>query len=199
MKKLLSTLVIFLSLLSAANAQKKMDTATFAAGCFWCVEAQFNQLDGVVKVVSGFAGGHVANPSYKQVCTGTTGHAEACNIIYDPSRITYKELLEAFFKAHDPTELNRQGNDEGTQYRSDIFYHTEEQKKLAEYYIKRLDEEHAFKSKIVTRVDSYTKFYSAEAYHQDYYDQNKSQRYCQFVIAPKVEAFREAFKDKLKK
>jgi len=182
----------------SAHAQRT-DTATFAAGCFWCVEAQFNQLDGVVKVVSGFAGGHVANPSYREVCTGTTGHAEACNIIYDPSKITYKELLEAFFKAHDPTQLNKQGNDEGTQYRSAIFYHNNEQKKLAEFYIKRLDEEHAFKSKIVTQVNPYTIFYSAEAYHQDYYDQNKSQRYCQFVIAPKVDAFRKAFKDKLKK
>ncbi|GAA4308453.1 peptide-methionine (S)-S-oxide reductase MsrA [Compostibacter hankyongensis] len=174
------------------------DTATFAAGCFWCVETQFKQLEGVTKVVSGFTGGHVPNPSYEEVCTGTTGHAEACNIIYDPSKISYDELLAAFFVAHDPTQLNRQGNDVGTQYRSAIFYHNAEQKRLAEYYIKRLDEEKAYPSKIVTTVSPLTQFYRAEDYHQDYYSRNGNQPYCLFVIAPKLDKFKKVFKDKLK-
>jgi peptide-methionine (S)-S-oxide reductase len=173
------------------------DTATFAAGCFWCVEAQFKQLNGVKKVVSGFTGGTVANPSYKEVCTGTTGHAEACNIIYDPSKVTYEELLAAFFTAHDPTQLNRQGNDVGTQYRSAIFYHNPQQEKLSEYYVRRLNEEHAYTNKVVTVVQPYNKFYKAEDYHQDYYDQNKGEPYCQFVIAPKLENFKKVFKDKI--
>jgi len=174
------------------------DTATFAAGCFWCVEAQFKELDGVKKVISGFTGGTVANPRYEEVCTGTTGHAEACNIIYDPSKISYDELLSAFFVSHDPTQLNRQGNDIGTQYRSAIFYHSKEQKKLAEYYINRLDEEKAYDSPIVTQIEPYTIFYRAEDYHQDYYANNGAQPYCQFVITPKLDKFRKVFKDKLK-
>jgi len=177
---------------------KTTDTATFAAGCFWCVEEQFKQLDGVLSVTSGFTGGHVPEPSYKLVCTGTTGHAEACNIVYDPSKISYDELLAAFFVAHDPTQLNRQGNDEGTQYRSAIFYHNDEQKQLAQYYIKRLDEEKAYNSKIVTEVSPYTVFYKAEDYHQNYYDNNTNQPYCQMVIRPKLDKFRMVFKDKLK-
>src|SRR5579864_6007276 len=130
----------------------KYDTATFAAGCFWCTEAKFQQLKGVKKVISGYTGGHVANPTYQQVCTGTTGHAEACNIIYDPSQITYDELIEAFFVAHDPTQLNRQGNDVGTQYRSAIFYHNKFQKDKATYYISKLNAEKAYKKDIVTQV-----------------------------------------------
>ncbi|KAA5532574.1 peptide-methionine (S)-S-oxide reductase MsrA [Taibaiella lutea] len=182
-----------------SNIDKKTtDTATFAAGCFWCVEEQFKQLNGVTSVTSGFIGGNVPHPSYKLVCTGTTGHAEACNIIYDPSKISYDELLAAFFVAHDPTQLNRQGNDEGTQYRSAIFYHNDEQKKLAQYYIKRLDEEKAYNSKIVTEVSPYTVFYNAEDYHQNYYDNNTNQPYCQMVIRPKLDKFRMVFKDKLK-
>lgn len=177
---------------------KAVDTATFATGCFWCTEAKFQQLKGVKKVVSGFSGGHVANPSYKLVCTGTTGHAEACNIIYDPSIISYDELLQAFFVAHDPTQLNRQGNDVGTQYRSAIFYHNTEQKKKAEYYIGKLNAEKAYKSKIVTEVTPYTAFYKAEDYHQNYFNQNPNQAYCKYVIQPEVEAFKRAFKDKLK-
>ncbi|GAA0558836.1 peptide-methionine (S)-S-oxide reductase MsrA [Chitinophaga japonensis] len=180
------------------NVSGKRDTATFAAGCFWCVEAQFQQLEGVDTVISGFTGGTVANPSYKAVCTGTTGHAEACNIIYDPSRISYDELLAAFFTAHDPTQLNRQGNDVGTQYRSAIFYHNEAQKEKAGYYIKRLNEEHAYNRPIVTEVAPYTVFYKAEDYHQDYYNQNGDQPYCQLVIRPKLEKFKKVFKDKLK-
>jgi peptide-methionine (S)-S-oxide reductase len=177
---------------------KHSDTATFAAGCFWCVETQFNQLEGVQNVISGFTGGHVVNPSYELVCTGTTGHAEACNIIYDPSKISYDELLAAFFVAHDPTQLNRQGNDIGTQYRSAIFYHNAEQEKLALYYIRRLNEEKAYPSKIVTEVAPYGPFYKAENYHQDYYVNHTRQPYCQFVIKPELDKFRKVFKDKLK-
>lgn len=180
------------------NENKSLDTATFAAGCFWCVETQFSQLDGVIKVVSGFTGGHVPNPSYELVCTGTTGHAEACNILYDPSKISYDELLAAFFVAHDPIQLNRQGNDIGTQYRSAIFYHNAMQEKLARYYIQRLNAEKAYPSEIVTEVAPYTKFYKAEAYHQDYYANHTQQPYCQFVIKPKLDKFRKVFKDKLK-
>jgi len=183
---------------SKVHAKPTIDTATFATGCFWCTEAKFQQLRGVKKVISGFAGGHVANPTYKQVCTGTTGHAEACNIIYDPSVITYDELLAAFFVAHDPTQLNRQGNDVGTQYRSAIFYHSAFQKQKADYYINKLNEEKAYKSKIVTQVTPYTVFYKAEDYHQDYFNQNGNQPYCKYVIQPELDKFKKVFKDKLK-
>ena len=176
----------------------KTDTATFAAGCFWCVEAQFKELKGVEKVVSGFTGGTVPNPSYEEVCTGSTGHAEACNIIYDPSAISYPELLAAFFIAHDPTQLNRQGNDVGTQYRSAIFYHNTQQKKLAEYYINKLNAEKAYPNPIVTQVQPYTIFYKAKNYHQDYYSKNGNVPYCRLVIKPKLDKFRKVFKDKLK-
>jgi peptide-methionine (S)-S-oxide reductase len=180
------------------ESKKTVDTATFAAGCFWCVDEQFRQLEGVKDVVSGYTGGKVPNPTYKQVCTGLTGHAEACNIIYDPSKISYDELLAAFFVAHDPTQLNRQGNDEGTQYRSAIFYHNAEQHKLADYYIKRLNEEKAYNNDIVTEVQPYSKFYKAEDYHQNYYEYNKDQPYCQFVVKPHRDQFRKVFKGKLK-
>jgi len=181
-----------------ARPVKRTDTATFATGCFWCTEAKFQQLKGVTKVISGFTGGHVANPSYKQVCTGTTGHAEACNIIYDPDQISYDELLAAFFVAHDPTQLNRQGNDIGTQYRSAIFYHNAFQKQKADYYIGRLNVEKAYKNKIVTEVAPYTVFYKAEDYHQNYYNLNSSQPYCKYVIQPELDKFKVVFKDKLK-
>src|ERR1700761_9583751 len=153
----------------------KTDTATFATGCFWCTEAKFQQLKGVKKVTSGFTGGHVANPSYKLVCTGSTGHAEACNIVYDPMKISFDELLEAFFVAHDPTQLNRQGNDVGTQYRSAIFYHDAEQEKKAKYYIAKLNKEKVYPHDIVTEVTPYVVFYKAEDYHQNYYNQNGNQ------------------------
>ena len=149
-------------------------------------------------MISGFSGGHVANPTYQQVCTGTTGHAEACNIIYDPSQISYDELLQAFFVAHDPTQLNRQGNDVGTQYRSAIFYHNKSQKEKVVYYIKRLNDEKAYKTKIVTQVVPYTVFYKAEGYHQDYFNKNSNLPYCKYVIQPELDKFKEAFKDKLK-
>lgn len=176
-----------------------LDTATFAAGCFWCVEAQFQQLEGVDTVISGYTGGNVKKPTYKQVCTGNTGHAEAVNIIYDPNIISYDKLVEAFFIAHDPTQLNRQGNDVGTQYRSAVFYHNKEQQEKTLFYIKRLNEEKAFAKPIVTEVKPYGDFYIAEDYHQNYYNLNRSEGYCQFVIAPKLEKFEKVFKDQLKK
>jgi len=175
-----------------------LDTAILAAGCFWCVEAVFQNLKGVQSVVSGYAGGSVENPSYEEVCNGTTGHAEACQITFDPQQISYAEILEAFWKAHDPTTLNRQGNDAGTQYRSAIFYRNEEQQKLAEHYRKELDSAGAFDGPIVTEIVPYANFFKAEDYHQDYYNQHGSQPYCMFVIRPKVEKFRKAFHDRLK-
>lgn len=173
-------------------------TATFGAGCFWCTEAQFLQLKGVTKVVSGYMGGTVDNPSYKEVCTGSTGHAEVTNVSYDPAVISFDELLAAFFVSHDPTQLNRQGNDIGTQYRSVVFYHDEEQRAKANGYIKKLNEEKVYPSDIVTEVSPATMFYAAEDYHQNYYNQNGSEPYCHFVIQPKVEKFKKVFKDKLK-
>jgi peptide-methionine (S)-S-oxide reductase len=178
---------------------KKLDTATFGTGCFWCTEAVFQELKGVVKATSGYTGGHVANPSYEEVCTGTTGHAESLQIIYDPTVITYDELLEVFWEAHDPTTLNRQGNDVGTQYRSAIFYHNAEQKEKAEHYKDKLNQSKAYDNPIVTEITAYTKFYPAENYHQDYYRLHGSEPYCSMVIRPKVEKFEKVFKDKLKK
>lgn len=178
---------------------KNMDIATFGAGCFWCVEAQFQLLDGVLSVQSGFEGGTVKNPSYKEVCNGTTGHAEVCQVTYDPAKISYEELLAAFWKSHDPTQLNRQGNDIGTQYRSVIFYHNEKQKELAEKYKKELSASGAWDKPLVTEISPATTFYKAENYHQDYFNLNGNESYCQYVIQPKVEKFKEVFKEKLKK
>jgi peptide-methionine (S)-S-oxide reductase len=178
---------------------QKLDTATFGTGCFWCTEALFEQLDGVITVESGYSGGHVKNPSYREVCTGNTGHAEVCQITYDPSVISYVELLEVFWKTHDPTTLNRQGEDVGTQYRSSIFYHNDEQKMLAEEMKANLHKAEIWKDPIVTEIVPYKIFYIAEDYHQGYYDQNNSQPYCRAVITPKLEKFRKVFADKLKK
>jgi peptide-methionine (S)-S-oxide reductase len=178
---------------------KNMEIATFGAGCFWCVEAVFQRLEGVEKIVSGFCNGTTKNPTYKEICEGTTGHAEVCQITYDPTKITYDELLEVFWKTHDPTTLNQQGADRGTQYRSAIFYHNETQKLLAEKYKKALEAEKVFDKPITTEITAADVFYPAEAYHQDYYNQNTSQGYCSFVITPKVEKFKKVFKDKLKK
>jgi peptide-methionine (S)-S-oxide reductase len=175
-----------------------MDTATFGAGCFWCVEAQFQLLDGVESVTSGFSGGTVKNPAYREVCNGTTGHAEVCQVVYDTTKISYDELLAAFWQTHDPTQLNRQGNDIGTQYRSVIYYHNEKQKELAEKYKKELNASGAWDKPVVTEISPFTVFYKAEDYHQDYYSGNGDQPYCQYVIQPKVEKFRKVFKDKLK-
>jgi len=176
----------------------KTDTATFATGCFWCTEAIFQELKGVLKATSGYSGGTAVNPSYEEVCTGTTGHAECLQIVYDPKVITYDELLEVFWEAHDPTSLNRQGNDVGTQYRSAIFYHNPEQKQKAEHYKSELDKSGAYNKPVVTEITPFTVFYPAENYHQDYYKLNGSQPYCSFVIRPKVEKFEKVFKDKLK-
>lgn len=176
----------------------KTDTATFGTGCFWCTEAIFEQLNGVLKVSSGYSGGHVDNPTYKEVCEGTTGHAEVVQVVYDPSKITFDELLEVFWQTHDPTTLNRQGNDVGPQYRSAIFYHNDEQKKKAEMYKAELNQSGAFNKPIVTEISPFDKFYVAENYHQDYYNNNGSQPYCYYVIKPKLEKFQKVFKDKLK-
>lgn len=175
-----------------------IDTATFAGGCFWCTEVQFQQLAGVDTVISGFIGGTMANPTYKQVTTGKTGHAEAINVIYRPDVISYDDLLQAFFTSHDPTQLNRQGNDIGTQYRSAIFYHDAGEREKAAYYIKRLNEEGAYSKPIVTTLEPYTTFYTAEDYHQNYYNLNPEQAYCRYVIAPKLEKFKKVFKERLK-
>ncbi len=177
----------------------KKDTAVFGTGCFWCTEAVFQELKGVIKVTSGYTGGTVPNPSYEAVCSGNTGHAEALRIVYDPAVITYDELLEVFFESHDPTTLNRQGNDVGTQYRSAIFYENEFQKEKALHYKRELDKSQAYKNPIVTEITPAKPFYVAEDYHQDYYRLHGSQPYCSFVIRPKVEKFEKVFKDKLKK
>ena len=180
------------------NISVKLDTATFGAGCFWCVEAVFQRLKGVHSVTSGYSGGKKDNPTYNEVCSGTTGHAEVCQIAFDPQQITYTDLLQAFFSSHDPTTLNRQGNDEGTQYRSAIFYHNDDQKTLAEKTKKELNDAKAFDNPIVTEIAPFTKFFKAEDYHQNYFNENGNQPYCSFVIRPKLEKFKKVFKDKLK-
>lgn len=176
----------------------KFELATFGSGCFWCTEALFEKLSGVHEVVSGYTGGTTENPTYKEVCTGETGHAEVTQITYDPKVISFEELLEVFWQTHDPTTLNRQGNDVGTQYRSAIFYHNDDQKKLATVYKQKLEDENIFNNPIVTEITKFEKFYPAENYHQDYYEQNKSQPYCRMVITPKVEKFKKVFSKKLK-
>jgi peptide-methionine (S)-S-oxide reductase len=175
-----------------------VETATLGSGCFWCSEAVFSELQGVVKVEPGYAGGSVPSPSYEQVCTDTTGHAEVARVTYDPSVISYRELLEVFFSTHDPTTPNRQGADEGTQYRSVIFYGNDEQKRQAEDIIRELTVERVFRSPIVTEVASLSDFYPAEDYHREYYKRNPTKPYCQVVIAPKLAKFRAHFQAKLK-
>jgi peptide-methionine (S)-S-oxide reductase len=176
-----------------------MEKATFGSGCFWCTEAFFQEMNGVQAVVSGYSGGTIANPTYEAVCSGRTGHAEVVQVTYDPKVVSYEELLELFWKTHDPTTLNRQGNDVGTQYRSVIFYHNDEQKRLAEHYKAKLDESQAFRGPIVTEIAKFERFYPAETYHQNYNDFNGRQPYCQVVIRPKLEKFRQVFAEKLKK
>jgi peptide-methionine (S)-S-oxide reductase len=176
-----------------------LHTATLAGGCFWCLEAVFDQVKGVQSVESGYAGGHVENPSYKAVCTGMTGHAEVVRITFDPGIVSYRNLLNVFFGIHDPTTLNRQGADVGTQYRSAIFYHDEEQKKIAEEVIKELEAQKIFDRPIVTTLEKMDKFYMAEDYHQEYFANNPYQPYCMAVVAPKVSKFRKHYMDMLKK
>ena len=183
----------------SASVQAKTDTATLGNGCFWCTEAVFQQLEGVIRVASGYSGGHVENPNYKEVCTGATGHAECLQILFDPSKISFDELLEVFWQTHDPTTLNRQGNDIGTQYRSAVFYHNDEQKAKAQKYIDALNKSGAWDKPVVTSLEPFVKFYKAEDYHQNYYNDNPEQGYCQMVVRPKVEKFQKVFKDKLKK
>lgn len=175
-----------------------MEIATFGEGCFWCSEAIFKELKGVESVTSGYSGGDIVNPSYREVCTGRTGHAEVVEIEFDPSVISFKELLEVFWSTHDPTTPNRQGADVGTQYRSVIFYHSDEQKETAEKLKQKLNEENVFGKPVVTEISPWKNFFKAEDYHQDYYEKNPTQGYCQFVIVPKLEKFKKIFKDKLK-
>ena len=197
MKHIIFTIILFISSI-AMSQNNKLEKATFGAGCFWCVETIFQEVKGVHKVLSGYEGGHLKDPTYKKICTGTTGHAEVIQVEYDPTVVSYKKLLEIFWEVHDPTTLNRQGNDVGTQYRSVVFYHNEQQKKEAEFYKTELDKSGAYSSPIVTEITPSSTFYVAENYHQDYYNQNGSQPYCQFVIAPKVAKFKKAFEKDLK-
>ncbi|MDE3142549.1 MAG: peptide-methionine (S)-S-oxide reductase MsrA [Bacteroidota bacterium] len=184
---------------TAIPAGLKTETATFGEGCFWCTESFFQRLEGVLQVKSGYGGGFVENPTYEQVCDKTTGHVELAQIIYDPSKISYDELLEVFWKTHDPTTMNQQGNDVGPQYRSVIFYHNQEQKEKAEKYKAALQKSGAWDKPIVTAIEPFKNFYPAENYHQNYYNDNQNQAYCRFVIRPKLEKFEHVFKNKLKK
>jgi len=177
----------------------EMETITFGAGCFWCVEAVFQQIEGVVKVESGYSNGTTKNPSYREVCTGNTGHAEVVQVTFDPKKVFFDTILEIFWKTHDPTTLNRQGADEGTQYRSAIFYANDAQKQAAETWKKKLNDEHVFPNPIVTEVTPLSNYSKAEDYHQDYYDLNGHNPYCQVVIKPKMDKLQKTFKDKLKK
>jgi peptide-methionine (S)-S-oxide reductase len=177
---------------------RKTEVATLAGGCFWCLEPVFDQLQGVIDVISGYSGGRTENPTYQQVCTGATGHAEAVQITFDPSQISYREILEVFFSTHDPTTLNRQGADVGTQYRSVIFFHSPEQKAAAEEVIKELETEKVWNQPIVTELVPFSVFYPAEDYHQEYYVNNPNQGYCQVVVAPKLKKFRKRFASRLK-
>lgn len=199
-----NTILIYLFALSLSGfAQNKkalnLETITLGGGCYWCVEAVYENLDGVKSVVSGFSGGKVANPTYEEVCTGETGHAEVVQITYDKSVTDINEIFKVFFTVHDPTTLNRQGADVGTQYRSVIFYKNDEQRKAAQSIIAELNKAKVYNSPIVTKVEPFTKFYKAEDYHQNYYANNKSQPYCKMVIQPKLEKFEKVFKNKLKK
>ncbi len=184
----------------ANNGNKNMyETATLAGGCFWCLEAVYDELKGVVDVVSGYSGGKVANPSYEAVCTGETGHAESVQVTFDPQAVSYRQLLEVFFTIHDPTSLNRQGADVGMQYRSAIFYHSPEQKAVAEQLMQELAAQKLWNKPIVTELKPFTLFYPAEAYHQEYFKRNPYQGYCMVVIAPKVAKFRQHYLEMLKK
>lgn len=176
----------------------KVDTADFGEGCFWCTEAFFQRLKGVISVKSGYGGGHVTNPTYEQVCDKSTGHAEMARITFDPTVITYDELLEVFWKTHDPTTLDQQGADKGPQYRSVIFYHSQEQKEKADKYRTALNQSGAWDKPIVTAIEPFKNFYPAEDYHDNYYNDNQNQSYCRYVIAPKLEKFEKVFKNKLK-
>ena len=214
MEKLIAILLAFSTLACQSKEKKTMaestssnnienqantEIATFAGGCFWCTEALFLEIEGVKTIAPGYIGGTIENPTYEQVCTGTTGHAEAIQITFDPNVVTFGELLEIFFATHDPTTLNRQGADVGTQYRSEIFYHNDTQKKAAESYIKQLNAENTYGKEVVTQLSKAPKFYVAEDYHKNYYNRNSGQSYCTYVITPKMDKLKKQFKDKLKK
>jgi peptide-methionine (S)-S-oxide reductase len=198
MKKYILITLIFFTMQNADAQKPKLQKATFGMGCFWCTEAIFQRLKGVTEVKSGYEGGDVPNPTYEEVCSGTTNHAEVSEITFDPTKISFTELLEVFWKNHDPTTLNRQGADVGTQYRSVVFYHNEEQKTTAEKYKAELNKAKAFSKPIVTTVVKAEKFYVAENYHQDYFIKNGEQPYCRLVILPKMEKLEKLFKSKLK-
>ncbi|MDV7348420.1 peptide-methionine (S)-S-oxide reductase MsrA [Halorubrum distributum] len=174
------------------------ETATVGGGCFWCVEAAFKELDGVESVTSGYAGGHAADPTYREVCTGTTGHAEVVQVEYDPDALSYEDILEIFFTVHDPTQLNRQGPDVGSQYRSIVLYHNDEQRQVVENYVEALDEEGGYDDEVVTEVEPLETFYRAEEKHQDYFEKNPADAYCTMHAQPKVEKVRERFREKVK-
>jgi len=196
MSKFLFILILFS--MSEHISYGQTETATFGGGCFWCTEAIFRSLKGVETVESGYSGGKTKNPTYQEVCTGETGHAEVIQITFNPKVISFHELLEVFWETHDPTTLNRQGADSGTQYRSAVFYHSPEQKETAEKYKAELNKENVFNKPVVTEITAFDQFYKAENYHQNYFANNRSQGYCQFVIVPKIEKFRKIFKDRLK-
>jgi len=208
MMKLVLTITVMFVLLSCSGSKTnvndnlytsmKKDTITLGAGCFWCVEAIFAELKGVESVTPGYTDGVTKDPTYKEVCTGATGHNEVAQIVFDAETVSFDEILEIFWKIHDPTTLNRQGNDVGTQYRSGIYYHTEEQKEVATMYFEKLDNSGAWDSPLVTEIKPMLTFYKAENYHHDYYSQNQEQQYCKFVIQPKIEKFRKIFADKIK-
>lgn len=198
MKYLAIIILLFVSINGANAQQKKLQKATFGMGCFWCSEALFQKLDGVTAVRSGFEGGSYPNPTYEEVCSGTTGHAEVIEFNYDPAKISYDDLLEVFWKSHDPTTLNRQGADVGTQYRSVVFYSTPEQKAAAEHYKAQLNKTNAYGKPVVTEITKAETFYKAEGYHQDYFNKNSDQPYCRLVILPKLEKLEKVFKAKLK-
>lgn len=199
-RNVLFIIILVLTFNTESNSQNKknMEIATFGSGCFWCTEAIFQQLKGVESAISGYSGGNVKNPTYNEVCSGQTGHAEVIQVKYNPEIITYTELLEVFWQTHDPTTLNRQGADVGTQYRSVIFYHNNDQKKLAETLKRKLDEAKIYNDPIVTEITEFDTFYKAEEYHQEYYNNNKAQPYCNFIITPKLDKFKKVFKEKIK-
>ena len=192
-------IISLLFIISIETMGKELEKATLGGGCFWCTEAVYKDLKGVSDIKPGYSGGHVKNPTYKEVCAETTGHAEVVQITFDSEVVSFSQILEVFFITHDPTTLNRQGNDIGTQYRSAVFYHSEKQKQTAEKVIELFEQEKVYDKSIVTEVTAFDKFYKAEDYHFNYFERNKNQGYCQFVIAPKVEKFRKIFKDQLKK
>lgn len=197
----MNILVLTLAIITMNTFQQnenKYEIATLGGGCFWCTEAVYKELKGVVEVVPGFSGGHIKNPAYREVTTGRTGHAEVVNITYDPTLVNFAEILEVFFLTHDPTTLNRQGNDVGTQYRSAVFYHNDEQKAAAEKAIRLLEQDRVYDNPVVTEVTPFEVFYEAEDYHRDYFANNRDQPYCQFVVAPKVDKFRKLFREQLK-